>query len=157
MSFSSCCALRDAMPWPAPVVTARRRPYTAATAASPLLDRETARVGEGGKRPLDVLFARLPVRDGDADRTPAVPRRPADPCLAARLDRRDHRVGRLVVLEADEHLVQHDVVQELAAGKLGQPGGDVAGAGAEALDEVGNARSAERAQRRVDGEAARAA
>ena len=58
--------------------------------------------------------------------------------------------------ERDEHLVEHDVVEDLVA-RRGEALGEARGMPAVALDEVVEARAAERAQRRPDLDAARAA
>ena len=56
--------------------------------------------------------------------------------------------------EADEHLVEDDVVEDLDAGRLAQAVGDPPSEPAAALDEVLDAVAAERPERRVDREAA---
>ena len=100
----------------------------------------------------------LPVGDRDADRLAAVPRRAAEPDPAARLYAREHLVLRSSRLEAEQHLVEHDVVQRSRRpASVGDPAAKRRGRVAAALDELHDAAAAERAQRGVDGEPARAA
>ena len=73
------------------------------------------------------------------------------------LHRGDEGVGRLVVLEAEEHLVEHDLVQDLAARQLRERRRELARPRARLLDELRDAGAAERAQRGVGREAAGAA
>src|SRR5207247_11450433 len=68
---------------------------------------------EGGERTLDVLVARLPVRDGDANRAPPFPGGAAQPGLAALLDAAKDVVRVLVRLAAEQDLVQHELVAAL--------------------------------------------
>ena len=88
------------------------------------------------------------------DRGAAVPVRPAHPRLAARLHPREHGIRRRVVREAEEHLVEDDLVQDLASGQPRELLREAPRVAAAALDELGDARPAERAERRVHGEAA---
>ena len=67
-------------------------------------------VADFGERPVDIRRRRLPAGDGDANRSAALPGGAAHPRLAARLDLRKQRVRLFVVREAEEHLVQLDVV-----------------------------------------------
>ena len=98
---------------------------------------ELARVGR--ERPVDVVVGRLPVRDRDADRGAPVPRRAAHPRLAARpAPRASGVVGLVVGREAEEHLVQLDVVQHLRA-ELLEAGGESPRVRAAALDHLGDA------------------
>ena len=72
-------------------------------------------VGEARDGEVDLLVAGLPVRDGDADRLATVPGGTAQPDAAALLYAREHLVGALVGLETEEHLVEHDLVQQFDA------------------------------------------
>ena len=74
------------------------------------------------------------------------------PCTAARI-----AGGALVGLEAEEHLVEHDLVQHLGAGRSASRAREPRGEVAAALDELGDPAAAELADRRVDREAAGAA
>ncbi len=58
--------------------------------------------------------ARAPVQNRQADRGPIVPDRAAHPRFAARLDAGEDLARHLVVREAEEHLIEHHVVQHLA-------------------------------------------
>ena len=58
-------------------------------------------------------------------------------------------------VEADEHLVQHHVVEDLATGQARELLGERPRVAAAALDELGDARAPERAERGIDGEPAR--
>ena len=69
---------------------------------------------------------------------------------------RSRRVVTLVGLEADEHLVQLDIVQNLGA-ELAKPVGESPRVAAGPLDQLGDPAAAELADRRVDREAAGAA
>ena len=116
-------ALFVALTVPGTVKTSRplRRDRMSRNAAGPLrtlmpLRRASARSNAATVR-VDVVVARAPVRDRDPDREAAVPDRSAHPRLAARLHSIEHGTRRLVVVEAQEHLVQDHVVQDLAAGQ----------------------------------------
>ena len=74
------------------------------------------------------------------DREAFVPRRPAHPRLAASLHRLEHGTRRLVVAEAQEHLVQHHLVQDLAAGESPELVREAPRVPAAALDQLGDAR-----------------
>ena len=107
---------------------------------------------------VDVRLGGGPVRHRHASGGAAVPDRPAEPCLAPALDLLDHRArGRVVVVEAQEHLVEDHVVEHLRAverlHRLAQAPRVVAAA----LDQLGEPLAAERAQRRVDRHGASAA
>ena len=93
---------------------------------------------ERGDGAVDVGLRRAPARDGDADRRRALPTssRPSTPRRSPARSSRT-RVRRLVVLEAEEHLVDDDVVQQLAAGKLLDAAANCAREIAAAVDEVG--------------------
>ena len=80
----------------------------------------------------------------------------ARPGLAALLDGTEDSVGRRVVLESDQHLVQDDVVQDLASRQPGEPVGKRARSAATALDEIRHTGATERAKCRVDREPSRA-
>src|SRR4029450_2806526 len=96
------------------------RPPVAATRPLRLDGRGDDRVAERGDEAVDVVLRRLPVRDGDADRRAAVPRRAAEPDLTRPLNGQQRLLRSLVRVESEEHLVQHDVVQHLEAGQLPQ-------------------------------------
>ena len=110
-------------------------------------------------------------RDGRARRRPrssassrrrsgsraAVPGRAAQPGGAALLDAAHTSSVARPSSKPNEHLVQDDVVEDLDARQPRELLGEAARVRAAALDELGDAAAAERAQRRVDGEAARAA
>ena len=68
----------------------------------------------------------------------------------------DHALRLRRLAERDEHLVEHDVVEDLVA-RGGEALGEARGLPAVALDQLGQPRAAERAQRRPDLDAARAA
>ena len=72
-----------------------------------------------------------------------------------RLDLLDHAARALGRAERDEHLVQHDVVQDLVP-VVAQAGGEAAGMRAGALEQIAQARPAQRQQRRPHLDAARA-
>src|SRR5262249_42606470 len=135
------------------LAVARGAPRTTARGLA-LPRRELARID--GERPLDIRCARLPVRDRDADRGPAVPRRPAHPRRAVLLNGAEHPGSLLVVGEPEQDLVQLDVVQHFRP-ELCQAFGKPASVLAATLDDLLDARAAERAYRRVDREPARAA
>src|SRR5205085_10045683 len=99
----------------------------------------TASGFERADRARHVVVARLPVRNGDADRATAVPRRPAEPRLAALLDAAQHLVRSLVRLEPEQHLVQYHLVQELEARQDGKLVGEASRVRAGPFDEVGDA------------------
>ena len=88
-----------------------------------------------------------------------MPPRAAEPADAFVLDARE-RVARRGVgvarwrLDANEHLVEDDVVEDADRRFLAQAIGEAACQTAAALHEIGEAASAERAQRGVDREAA---
>ena len=67
------------------------------------------------------------------------------------------RVRSSEFVEPDEDLVEHDLVEDLDARIEGKLVGEPARQRAASLDELDDPGSAQRAQRRVDGEAARAA
>ena len=67
-------------------------------------------------------------------------------CTSART-----RPGRLVVGEPEQHLVQHDLVQHLAPGKRRHPVGEPPRMRTGSLDEVGDPRAPELADRRPHG------
>ena len=84
---------------------------------------------------------RPPARDREPDRGAPVPGRPAHPRLAALpAPPRAPLRRRRVVREAEEHLVEDDVVEHLAARELGDALGERAARGAAALDQLGDAR-----------------
>jgi hypothetical protein len=85
-----------------------------------------------------------------------VPRGGAQPARPLALHPVDHRVVAGVAAEVDQHLVEHDVVDDdRACG--GQPVGEAAGKGATAVDQLADPVAPQLAQRRPDGEAARPA
>jgi hypothetical protein len=61
-----------------------------------------------------------------------------------------------LVQEPDQHLVEHDIVEQLHGGRRDQRIGTPPGVRAAALDELGDPRAAEGANRRVDGKGASA-
>ena len=106
--------------------------------------------------PHDVVLGRPPPRDGEPDRRPPVPRRATHPCLATGLHGRESGARRRVVREAEEHLVEHDLVQHLGTGEGRDLLGERSRVAAAAVDELADPGPAERADRRVDGHRARA-
>jgi hypothetical protein len=124
--------------------------YRIAFAASHLRGARVQRSSERGHGPIDVAGGRAPRRHGEPDRRTALPDRAARPRLAVGLQREQGGGRRLVFVEAREHLVQDDVVQDNGARELanavGKPGRGVAAA----LHERDEARPAERLDRRVD-------
>jgi len=121
------------------------------TARSAGADRVGRAIGVGGRR--------LPAADRDPHDGPAVPAAAARPARPTALDAVDDRVRDLLVAvgEAHEHLVEHDVVEDLDGVVLVQPRGDPLREVAAAVDEVAEAGAAQRTQRRVERDPARAA
>ena len=102
-------------------------------------------VGPGGR----------PVGDRNAHRREALPRRAAGPAGPVRLYARDDRARRrIVVAEAHQHLVQHDVVEDPHARGTAEALREVPRMRAAAIDEVGDAFAAQRSQGRVYRDAA---
>jgi hypothetical protein len=85
----------------------------------------------------DVGVGRLPVGYRQADRAPPVDRGAAQPCLAAGEYAMKDPVRGGVVGESEEDLVDHDVVQHLAAGHGGDTLGERLGVCAGPLHKVG--------------------
>src|SRR2546423_1678119 len=108
---------------------------------------------KGGDRTVDVVVARLPVADRQADRLPFLPDRAAHPGLAALLDSPKDLRGALVGIEAEKHLVDDDLVHHLGSDRLYllRESRCVVAA---ALDQLPDAGPAERSDRGVDGESA---
>jgi len=71
---------------------------------------------ERGQRAVDVAAAGLPVANGHPDGSPAPDGRSAEPGFAAVIHLAETLVGGLVGAEPEENLVEHDLVQHLAAG-----------------------------------------
>src|SRR6201747_1077869 len=109
------------------------------------------------RRQIHILFGRRPVRDRDPHRRLAVPGGAAEPAGAVLLDAGDDFTGPLIRGETDQDLVQHHVVEDLDAGLSSQPVGEAPRQGAAAVDEVGGALAAQRAEGGPDREAAGAA
>src|SRR6185312_6294156 len=93
---------------------------------------------DGVDAALDIVIRGRPRRHADAHRGPAVPDGAAAPARAVRLDRGDHPRGALGVAEADQHLVEHDVGENLEAGLL-ERGGEPPCVPAGSVDELGDA------------------
>src|SRR3954471_11416798 len=92
---------------------------------------------------VDVRLRRAPVRDRDAHRRAALPARAAGPARALGLHGSGHRIrGAVVVAEAEEDLVEHDVVEDLDAVLARERRGEPLRQRAAALDEVGHAAAA---------------
>ena len=108
----------------------------------------------GSRRPSAAMSSvgRLPVANRDADRRVARATSSGQPAGAVLLDALDRvggaRSGSLGV-DRDQDLVDHDLVDELERGVGVELRGHEARALRAALDELGDAASAERAQRRV--------
>src|SRR6266508_219309 len=138
---------------------------TSATSADPPFhtgtpeDAAQRRIDLSGK--VDVLLSRGPVGDRDPHRTATLPDRATHPARPVALDRRDDRrsalVGPVVVVggrsEADEDLIENDVIEDRDPGRGGEPLRDPAGERAASVYELGDAGSTERAKRGVDAEA----
>ena len=135
---------------------ARRRPRPDARRPRPPRGDLAGSRAIGGERPLDLRLRRLPVRHREADRGPSVPDRAAHPHLAALLHAPEDVARALVVLVAEQDLVQDDVVEDLGAG-LRNAGRERARTGAAPVDDLGDAVAAERPERGVDGEPTRPA
>src|SRR6266542_1781750 len=126
-------------------------PTTTCAFAKPLSDRDFQRCSApkdriGGK--VDVLLGRGPVGDRDPHRTAVLPDRATHPTRPVALDRRDDRCGALVGggrSEADEDLVEDDVVEDRDPGRGGEPLRDPAGERTASVYELGDAGSTERA------------
>src|SRR4051812_24647308 len=105
-------------------------------------------------RAVDVVLGGRPVRDRDAHVAAAAPGGAAHPARAVALHGVDHALGLLIAAEADEDLVEDDVVCDLGAALLqlrGEPAGEVAAP----LDEVRDAVATELLQGSPRGEPAR--
>ena len=105
--------------------------------------------------------SRRPVGDRDPHRRQAVPDGAAEPAGAVGLDAGDDLAGRGVRVsappgaeEADQHLVEDDLVEDLDPGLAPQPVREAPGQRAAALDEVADAGAPEGTQGGVEGEAA---
>src|SRR5688572_1138262 len=105
---------------------------------------------------LDILVARRPAADADAHGRSSVPYRASAPARALRLNRRDRAARLLGIAESDQHLVQHHLVQHVMA-RCAQTFGESTGLAAVARDELREASSPERSQRRVHRDRARTA
>src|ERR687893_2419877 len=128
-------------------------PHTSALAPSIRMGRRLGdrapRRGDGVRGAVRVGLRRAPARHGDPHRRAIPPARPAEPRRALLLHPRDHRGGRrVVVAQADERLVEHDVVEHRHAVRRGQPLGDPRGERAVALDQLSDAAAAELAHGR---------
>src|SRR6185312_157181 len=93
---------------------------------------------DGVDAALDIVIRGRPRGYTDAHRGPAVPDGAAAPARAVRLDRGDHPRGALGVAEADQHLIKHDVGENLEAGLL-ERGGEPPRVPAGSVDELGDA------------------
>src|SRR5256885_2911275 len=105
---------------------------------------------------LDIVFRRRPGRHTDTHRRPAVPLRPTAPTGPFGLNAINHSTRRRVVAEANQHLIERDLVQHLVPGGR-EPGGEPGGVTAAALHQVGEPGTAERRERRPDLDPARPA
>src|SRR3954468_1834863 len=100
-----------------------------------------------------------PVADADTHRGPALPGRAGEPERAVGLHAPGDFAGEFVRIpaagrvEADQHLVEHDVVEHLGAA-VGQAVRHPPGEAAAAFDQAADARAAQSPQGGVDGEAA---
>src|SRR5690606_20326711 len=145
--FRAVCRAPATFPDRPVVSTPSRRPLSARARRHPQHRLETA---------FDVVVRRRPAAHADAHGGAPVPYGASAPAGALLLQRGDHAPRALGVAERDEHLLEHDVVQDL------EPGGgaslrETARLAAVALDQPGAARAPERAQRRPDFNAARTA
>jgi len=96
---------------------------------------------------LDVVIRCCPAADADPHGRPLLPDGRPAPACSALLNGGYQGQRELVGRRADEHLVQHDVVQHLQA-PAAQAGGHRLGMPAGPADEVGHAPPAERAKHR---------
>src|SRR5438874_12002745 len=108
--------------------------------------------------PVDVLFGRRPVGDGDSHRAHPVPRGTAEPADALFLNRTERAIRRDIRIaarrrDAHEHLIQRDLVQNLHAIVGAQAIREPPREAAAAVDEVGDAAASERLKRRIHGKA----
>ena len=95
-------------------------------------DRVGAAVGIG--------WGRLPPDDRDPHDPASAEGAAGQPADSVALDPLDHRGGECVVVaEAYEDLVEHDVVEDVDAGLSGEASGDQPGVVAASVDEVGQA------------------
>ena len=162
LAARSCAACSATSPSTARSATRRRSPTPPSCRRSPSARRDAGRrrVAPSGvrrevghprrRRPrerrdsaVDVRLGRPPARRPRADRSASVPHRRAHPRLALACTAASDGPRLLVVREAKEHLVEHDVVQHLAARQPGDPFREAACVGARALDEVGDPGAAE--------------
>ena len=109
-------------------------------------------VPDGFKSAGHVTVACLPVGHRQADGPSTVDRRSAHPCLAAVYHAAENPVCCLVILEPEEHLVDQDVVEDVAAGYAGQALGERPGVRTGPLHQFRDALLPEGSERRVDGE-----
>src|SRR5439155_19826228 len=100
-------------------------------------------VAKRREREVDLLVARLPVRDREADRLSSLPARAAQPDGAAVLHAAQDLVGPFVALEAEQDLVEHDLVQKLGARQLDDSLCEAPSGCAAPLDERGDPAAAE--------------
>ena len=91
---------------------------------------------------IHVGFRGGPVRHGDAHEAAPSPGRATHPAGPLLLDGGDDPVGAVVVAEAHEDLVEHDVVDHLRAARCQRPR-ETSGQLTRALDQLGNAVAAE--------------
>ena len=89
------------------------------------------------EREIDLLVPGLPVRNGNANGAAAVPRRPAHPDFTRFLHRVQHAVRPFIGFEAEENLVEDDIVQHLDALELADSLSKAPGAITGPLDELG--------------------
>src|SRR6476469_3583972 len=78
--------------------------------------------GDRGGRAVDVFIRRRPVRNRHPQHVFTVPGGPAEPTGSVPLDRGDGgAVGIVAAGQADQHLVEHHVVENLGTGNTAEP------------------------------------
>jgi hypothetical protein len=102
---------------------------------------------DGCQAHFDVVGSRGPGRYADSHRRAIVPFRAPAPADTVALNLVDDRTCGLVCAERDEHLIDHDVIQDVKAPRA-KSVGETPRVRARALDEIGEPAAAQRPEHR---------
>src|SRR4051812_84117 len=122
-------------------------------AGLPVLSRDGS--DDRGGRAVDILIRRRPIRERHPQNVLTVPGGPAEPTGSVTLDRGNGgAVGVVAAGQADQHLIEDDVVEDLSTGNIVQLLGHSTRLRAVAFDHVGDSNAAQRTNRRINGDRA---